>query len=103
MKALEGFKFGSDNAYDINLLTCSKESANLFLEGQTIVQKLVELRGQSIRIDSMYTNVRYPLEDSGTVVFVMSEFSIEYNVTVSLDDFNEFSDILKDYETLEEL
>lgn len=92
--------------HDINLLTCSPEVLERFLYGKTVLEKLLELRETSEFIYNMDSNMDIGYDGSytrkGYIVFQINE-SLHYKVTVSYDDFMDFTEIMKDYEVIDKL
>lgn len=90
--------------YEIDLLRCSRSVKERFLDGKTVLEKLLELKQTSLFITSM--DIEYGESGNasmyGSICYKMDDDLI-YDVTVSHDDFMDFVDILKDYEAMERL
>lgn len=89
-------------SHHINLLACSPELLERFLDGKTILEKLIELLETSEFISSMYIEYYGICTIEGPIVFQIDN-KTQYVVTVSHDDFTDFAEIMKDYEVIDEL
>ena len=85
--------------YAINLLRCSPERLERFLDGKTILEKLLELKETYEFLSNMDIEYCGSHTIEGSVTFHMNDKS-QFKVTVSHDDFMDFAEIVN---TLAEL